>query len=198
MRALAGRMLGEEAAPPAPSARHQVDDIRCQLKREQGLPFLNVLSRALVEDMCRQGNSPWRNRTYTPWITLGLFLSQVLSDDQCCDEAVDRFQKARGQRISALLNRLKWLGGGVACGLLRGRCAAPRWGALGWGAGWGALGWATPGWATPGWAARGSVTRGPSGRGAERGWVGPAAGPTPSGCCGGTSSGRGRGSTGTG
>src|SRR3954463_10563719 len=27
--------------------------------------------------------------------TLGLFLSQVLSDDPCCDEAVDRFQKVR-------------------------------------------------------------------------------------------------------
>jgi hypothetical protein len=45
--------------------------------------------------MCRQLNHPWRNRTYTPWITLGLFLSQVLSDDQSCDEAVDRFQKVR-------------------------------------------------------------------------------------------------------
>jgi hypothetical protein len=81
--------------PTAPSARHQVDDIRCQLKREQGLPFLNVLSRALVEDMCRQLNPPWRSRTYTPWVTLGLFLSQVLSDDPSCDEAGDRFQKAR-------------------------------------------------------------------------------------------------------
>ena len=40
-------------------------------------------------------NHPWRSRTYTPWITLGLFLSQVLSDDPSCDEAVDRLQKAR-------------------------------------------------------------------------------------------------------
>jgi hypothetical protein len=81
--------------PTAPPARHQVDDIRCQLKREPGLPFFNVLSRALVADMCRQLNYPWRSRTYTPWVTLGLFLSQVLSDDPSCDEAVDRFQKAR-------------------------------------------------------------------------------------------------------
>jgi hypothetical protein len=48
--------------------------------------------------MCRQGNYPWRERTYTPWITLGLFLSQVLSDGQSCDEAVDRFQKFRFDR----------------------------------------------------------------------------------------------------
>src|SRR4029077_1114118 len=37
----------------------------------------------------------WRERVYTPWITLSLFLSQVLSEDHSCDEAVDRFQKVR-------------------------------------------------------------------------------------------------------
>ena len=81
--------------PIASSTRDQVEAVRDRLQRQEGLPFLDVLSRALVEDMCRQLNHPWRQRTYTPWITLGLFLSQVLSDDQCCDEAVDRFQKFR-------------------------------------------------------------------------------------------------------
>jgi len=81
--------------PTAPPARHQVDAVRDQLQHQQGLPFLDLLSRELVADMCRQLNHPWRHRTYTPWITLGLFLSQVLSDDPSCDEAVDRFQKAR-------------------------------------------------------------------------------------------------------
>jgi DDE family transposase len=81
--------------PTAPSTRHQVGAVRDQLQQPQGLPFLDLLSRALVTDMCRQLNHPWRNRTYTPWITLGLFLSQVLSDDPSCDEAVDRFQKVR-------------------------------------------------------------------------------------------------------
>jgi hypothetical protein len=78
-----------------PSTRLQVGALRDQLKHQHGLPFLDLLSRALVEDMCRQCNHPWRNRTYTPWITLGLFLSQILSDDHSCDEAVDRFQKVR-------------------------------------------------------------------------------------------------------
>jgi hypothetical protein len=81
--------------PTAPSARHQAGDVRDRLRRQQGLPFLDLLSRSLVDDTCRQLNHTWRNRTYTPWITLGLFLSQVLSDDPSCDEAVDRFQKAR-------------------------------------------------------------------------------------------------------
>jgi hypothetical protein len=86
------------AQSTAPSARDQVESLRDQLNQEQGLPFLELLSQALVEDMCRQGNHPWRRRTYTPWITLGLFLSQVLAEGHSCDEAVDRFQKFRFDR----------------------------------------------------------------------------------------------------
>ena len=76
---------------PAPPIRFRAN----QLKQQQGLPFLKLLSRALVEDACRHCNHPWRERIYTPWITLGLFLSQVLSDDHSCDDAVERFQKFR-------------------------------------------------------------------------------------------------------
>jgi hypothetical protein len=83
------------AQSTAPTTPDQLLARRDQLKQQQGLPFLDLLSRALVEDMCRQLNHPWRRRTYTPWITLGLFLSQVLSDDHSCDEAVDRYQKVR-------------------------------------------------------------------------------------------------------
>ena len=81
--------------PTAASPRDQVGVVRARLKHQPGLPFLDLLCRALVEDRCRQLNHPWRKRTYTPWVTLGLFLSQVLSDDHSCDEAVDRFQKLR-------------------------------------------------------------------------------------------------------
>jgi hypothetical protein len=79
----------------APPARHQTRATRDRLQDQQGLPFLELLSRALVADACQQLNYPWRDRTYTPWITLGMFLSQVLSDDPSCDEAIDRLQKAR-------------------------------------------------------------------------------------------------------
>lgn len=77
------------------SPRHQFDSLRNQLGRQEGLPFLNILSRACVEAACRHRNHPWRKRLYTPWITLGIFLSQILSDDHSCDDAVDRFQKFR-------------------------------------------------------------------------------------------------------
>ena len=61
----------------------------------EGLPFLAILSRSVVEAACRAFGHHWRERVYPPWITLSLFLSQVLSDDHSCDEAVDRFQKFR-------------------------------------------------------------------------------------------------------
>jgi hypothetical protein len=83
------------AQSTAAPARHQVDAVRDRLKQQHGLPFLDFLSRPLVEDACHRCHHPWRDRIYTPWITLGLFLSQLLSDEQSCDDAVDRFQKFR-------------------------------------------------------------------------------------------------------
>jgi hypothetical protein len=69
--------------------------MRDQLQQSRGVPFLKLLSRSLVEASCRHCHHTWRERVYTPWITLCLFLSQVLSDDHSCDDAVDRFQKYR-------------------------------------------------------------------------------------------------------
>jgi putative transposase len=75
--------------------RLQFESFRDQLAEERGLPFLRLLSRPIVEAACHQIGHQWRTRVYTPWITLVIFLSQVLSAEQCCDEAVDRFQKCR-------------------------------------------------------------------------------------------------------
>jgi len=69
--------------------------LRHQLDQEVGLPFLKHLTRTTVEAACRHLNHQWRDRIYTPWITLGIFLSQVLSADQSCDQAIERFQKCR-------------------------------------------------------------------------------------------------------
>jgi hypothetical protein len=85
-----------QSIPTAPG--RQFDPLRDHLDRQEGLPFLNHLSRARVEAACRDRGHPWRERIYTPWITLGIFLSQVLSDDHSCDDAVDRFQKFRYDR----------------------------------------------------------------------------------------------------
>jgi len=83
------------------STRDQIHSLRDRLVRKAGLPFLDILSQTLVEATCRRFNHRWRERVYTPWITLNLFLSQTLSDDHSCDEAVDRFQKFRYDRGQA-------------------------------------------------------------------------------------------------
>jgi hypothetical protein len=58
-------------------------------------PFLDLLTRSSVEAACRRCHHLWRDRIYTPWITLSLFLSQILSSDHSCDEALEKFQKYR-------------------------------------------------------------------------------------------------------
>jgi Transposase DDE domain len=83
------------AHPNAPAPGVPFISIHDQLARQEGLPFLALLSRSTVEAACRAIGHRWRERVYVPWITLSLFLSQVLSDGHSCDEAVDRFQKFR-------------------------------------------------------------------------------------------------------
>ena len=83
------------AQSTAPAPRDPFVTARDQLARREGLPFLAILSRSFVAAACRAVHHQWRERVYTPWITLSLFLSQVLSEDHSCDEAVDRLQKVR-------------------------------------------------------------------------------------------------------
>jgi hypothetical protein len=73
----------------------QLHSVRDRFARKDGLPFLDNLSGPSVVASCRRLGHSWRQRIYTPWITLNLFLAQILSDDQSCDDAVDRFQKYR-------------------------------------------------------------------------------------------------------
>jgi hypothetical protein len=86
------------AQSTAPAPRDPFVSIRDQLARREGLPFLTILSRSTVEAACRGFGHQWRERVYLPWITLSLFLSQVLSADHSCDEAVDRLQKFRSDQ----------------------------------------------------------------------------------------------------
>jgi putative transposase len=86
------------AQSTATAPRDRFATARDRLARRPGLPFLAILSRSVVASACRALGHPWRERLYTPWITLSLFLSQVLSEDHSCDEAVDRFQKFRFDR----------------------------------------------------------------------------------------------------
>jgi hypothetical protein len=77
------------------STSGQAEAIRNQFSEQTGLPFLELLSAAEVESSCRARKYKWRSRVYTPWITLTMFLSQILSSDQSCGDALERFQKYR-------------------------------------------------------------------------------------------------------
>jgi putative transposase len=87
--------VAQSILPPAPGLFRTNRD---RLQRAPGLPFLDHLAPELVEAACRGRGHRWRHRVYTPWVTLGLFLSQVLNADGSCDDAVDRFQKYRHRR----------------------------------------------------------------------------------------------------
>jgi hypothetical protein len=81
------------------SANHaHFESVRNRIGQQEGLPFLDILSPHTVKQTCRRHNHTWRERIYTPWITLGVFLSQILSDDHSCDDAVSRLQKYRYDR----------------------------------------------------------------------------------------------------
>jgi Transposase DDE domain len=81
-----------------PSTRDPIHSVRDRLGQQDGLPFLDLLSRSSVEAACRRCRHRWRGRIYTPWITPSLFLSQILSDDHPCDEAVEELRKSRHDR----------------------------------------------------------------------------------------------------
>jgi len=78
------------------------DQIKC-FRDSTGpvLPFADLLSPLLVGEIIREINLEFRERLYTPFITLCVFLGQVFSEDHSCRDAVARllaFRIANGQR----------------------------------------------------------------------------------------------------
>ena len=61
-----------------------------ELQKTQGLPFSVLLPAEKVERLLAEVNVEFRERLYTPVVTLWMFLSQVLSSDHSCRDAVAR------------------------------------------------------------------------------------------------------------
>jgi hypothetical protein len=61
-----------------------------ELQKTQGLPFSVLLPAEKVERLLAEVNVEFRDRLYTPVVTLWMFLSQVLSADHSCRDAVAR------------------------------------------------------------------------------------------------------------
>lgn len=69
----------------------QINSAQQQLSAEPGLPFSQLLDGQVVKDALAEGDVAFRERLYSPCMTLWIFLSQVLDPMQCCLQAVLRF-----------------------------------------------------------------------------------------------------------
>lgn len=70
--------------------RQQVRFLQRQFLQEGGLPFADVLSDETIEPALEAIDFAWKDRVYTPLVTLWVFLGQVLSADHSCRGAVAR------------------------------------------------------------------------------------------------------------
>jgi Transposase DDE domain len=77
--------------------REQVGFLRRQYLQDGGLPFGDILTHEFVGQALAAVEGVWKDRIYTPLVTLWVFLSQVLSPDHSCRGAVARLI---AQRVS--------------------------------------------------------------------------------------------------
>jgi len=64
--------------------------VRARFARNAGLPFAQVLTEAKILDVLNDQGIQYRHRIFNPVTTIRGFLSQVLSDDHSCRDAVSR------------------------------------------------------------------------------------------------------------
>jgi hypothetical protein len=69
----------------------QVEQRRRQLHQQPQLPFAQLLDRDLIQQALDAENVTFRDRLFSPFVTLGVFLSQVLDADHSCRAAVAGF-----------------------------------------------------------------------------------------------------------
>jgi hypothetical protein len=67
-----------------------LEKVRARFAGNEGLPFAEVLTEASILDVLKEHAAPYRDRVFGPVTTIWGFLSQVLSDDHSCRDAVAR------------------------------------------------------------------------------------------------------------
>jgi hypothetical protein len=67
-----------------------MDAVRARFACNEGLPFADVLTEANILDALNEHGVSFRDRVFGPVTTIWGFLSQVLSDDHSCRDAVSR------------------------------------------------------------------------------------------------------------
>jgi hypothetical protein len=80
--------------------RQHVGFLRRQFLQDGDLPFATALSEATIAPALESIDASWKDRVFSPLVTLWTFLSQVLSADHSCRAAVARLiahRLSRGQ-----------------------------------------------------------------------------------------------------
>src|SRR4051812_8417485 len=67
-----------------------LNEVRALFARNEGLPFADVLTEASIRDSLDEHDVSYRDRVFGPVTTIWGFLSQVLSEDHSCRDAVTR------------------------------------------------------------------------------------------------------------
>src|SRR5947209_4486116 len=67
-----------------------LEEGRARFARDQGLPFADVLTEASILEVLSEHGAGYRDRVFGPVTTVWGFLSQVLSEDHSCRDAVSR------------------------------------------------------------------------------------------------------------
>jgi hypothetical protein len=67
-----------------------LDAVRARFARNEGLPFADILTEASIREVLNEHGVQYRDRIFGPVMTIWGFLSQVLSEDHSCRDAVSR------------------------------------------------------------------------------------------------------------
>ena len=67
-----------------------LDAVRARFAHNEGLPFADILTEASIRDVLNAHGVQYRDRVFNPVTTIWGFLSQVLSEDHSCRDAVSR------------------------------------------------------------------------------------------------------------
>src|SRR5437868_1477706 len=76
--------------PTIPPRVRPVESLRRQFAQGTGLPFADVLSASQVEHVLGACRVPFRERIFSPLVTVATSLSQVLDPDHSLRQAVAR------------------------------------------------------------------------------------------------------------